>query len=107
MNYLYKHKHKKPHPTTIQLKRWSNLFLQKIKLFDTLVEIDLKILWCDMRIAKYTIEEYLAKAVDFHDEWWDKVDFKLEDYTHDTRVYCEKELTHWKRYFRSLHNGLD
>ena len=42
MNYLYKHKHKKPHPTTIQLKRWSKLILQKIKLFDTLVEIDLK-----------------------------------------------------------------
>ena len=107
MNYLYKHKHKKPHPTTVQLKKWSDLIFQKIKLFDTLVEIDLKILWCDMRIAKYTIEEYLAKAIDFHDEWWDKIDFKLEDYTHNAKVYCAKELVLWKRYFRSLHEGLD
>ena len=107
MKYFYKCKHKKKNPILVRLEELGKTILFKIKLFDSLVWINIEILWNNMKIVFYAIINWLIKCVEAHDEWWDKVDFKLERYTYDVRIYCERELTHWKRYFRSLHEGLD
>ena len=107
MKYFYRCKHKKKNPILARLEELGKTIMFKIKLFDSLVWINIEILWNNMKIVFYAIINWLIKCVEAHDEWWDKVDSKLERYAHDARIYCERELTHWKRYFRSLYEGLD
>ena len=72
-----------------------------------ILRLNIIILWCDIFICKDFLKDKSIQLIDLHDEWWDKVDYKLENYLHGAWSYLLREYVLWKRYFRSLHEGLD
>lgn len=107
MNLFYRHKHRKPSAKVLKFYRKKRKLKKSISWHLDILRLDLFILWCDIFICKDFLKDKSIQLIDFHDEWWDRVDYKLESYLHGARSYLLREYVLWKRYFRSIHEGLD